>query len=129
MAEGMSEGARALDDGVLFQASEEYYKLAIPRKTVPRSNQSDLKLNDAATKKNDGVGVYEVAKSIMYAYVVEKLPDGTVITVSRRRPIPYAKRQEIYAAAVAKGLHVLPLKQPKDGDEDGPARRVNIDDL
>ena len=77
-----------------FEQTENYIKLAIPKKS--RRKHSDLKLVDRDK------GVYEVAKSNVYEYGKQKLGDGSVVTVMRLKAVPYEERVTRFKAAAPK---------------------------
>lgn len=126
--DNVTTGLKMLDDGVAFENGNEWLKLALPKKAVLRKPRG-LKLDVKATKKNNGVGVYEVPKSDTYVYIKEKLADGSVIQCTRFKPIPRADREAMYAAGVAKGLEVKPLEAAKDEPDGGPAKLITMDEL
>jgi hypothetical protein len=106
---------------IVIEQTENYVKLAIPKKS--RRKHSDLKLVDRDK------GVYEVAKSNVYEYGKQKLGDGSVVTVMRLKAVPYEERVKIHAAATAAGLKVKPLDKPKDDKAESTPTRINIADL
>ena len=106
---------------IIIEQTENYIKLAIPKKS--RRKHSDLKLVDRDK------GVYEVAKSNVYEYGKQKLGDGSVVTVMRLKAVPYEERVKIHAAAVAAGLKVKSLDKPKDDKAESTPTRINIADL
>ena len=106
---------------IIIEQTENYIKLAIPKKS--RRKHSDLKLVDRDK------GVYEVAKSNVYEYGKAKLGDGSVVTVMRLKAVPYEERVKIHATAVAAGLKVKPLDKPKDEKSESTPTRINIADL
>lgn len=119
---------RMLADGVIMENRETVIALAIPKKAALRKPRG-LHLDPVATKKNNGVGVYIVPKSDTYVYVKEVLADGSVMQLTRYKPIPRADREAMFAAGIAKGLKVVPLEKEKESKSDGPQKLVSIDDL
>lgn len=116
------------DDGVMMEVRDTVIVLSLPKKGVSRK-PFGARLNTEATKKNNGVGVYEIPKSDTYVYVKEKLADGSVVQVTRFKPIPQSVREAAHAKATAMGLKMLPLTTPKERKDDGPARNISIDDM
>src|ERR1019366_4676867 len=106
-----NEGLRGvmLDNGVLFESSQEWLKLAVPKNTKPVKARK-LKLVDPKG------GVYAVPKSDLFAYAKTKLADGSVLTVMRYRTIPETERVTMHAQGVAAGLKMRDLEKRKDAD-------------
>lgn len=70
-------------------------------------------LRELPAKLKDGTSQFEVPKSETFAYFAKDLADGSILTVTRYRPVAFAKRQKLYEIGTAAGLNVIPPTEGK----------------
>jgi hypothetical protein len=100
----------------------EHIVVKIIRTTTPAK---PFELRELKPPNKDGSLRYEVPRSYIYVYYATDLPDGSVLTVMRRKDVPYAAQLELYESSIAAGLDVAPLKPEKTARKTGTG--LNLD--
>ena len=96
------------DKNVSFVKTDKVLLVGIAPATTPYKVFELQVERDAKTKKE--TEWYTVPKSLMFAHRVEKLADGSRLTIMRSREVPFADRKALFDAGIAKGLKVRPVE-------------------